>query len=225
VRFDWGSAGAARARGGALVVVDVLSFTTAVSVAVERDVAVYPAARRDAHAAALGGEIGAVVAGRRGEPWSLSPAALLSAPARTRLVLPSPNGSAIAAAADGGVVAACLRNAGAVATWLRAREHDPVTVVAAGERWPDGRLRPALEDLLGAGAVLAALAADAESPQAATARASYEATPSVPDAVRRCPSGVELVSAGFAQDVEVAVDLDAGDVVPVLVEGAFRRAL
>jgi hypothetical protein len=48
VRFDWGAVGAARAgeRTGVLVVVDVLSFTTAVTVAVERGVAVNPAAWR-----------------------------------------------------------------------------------------------------------------------------------------------------------------------------------
>ena len=69
---------------------------------------------------------GAVLAaGRRaasaGHPWSLSPAALRAAPAPERLVLPSPNGSAIAAAAPPGVtvVAACLRNATAVGRWGR----------------------------------------------------------------------------------------------------------
>ncbi len=237
VRFEWGPAGAARAAspGGALVVVDVLSFTTSVSVAVERGTAVHPAPWRDARADRLARDAGAVLAVGRREttpehPWSLSPAALRAAPAPPRLVLPSPNGSAIAAAARGVVVAACLRNAGAVAAWLGQRYGDlssPVTVVAAGERWPDGSLRPALEDLLGAGAVLSALAragASPLSPEAAAARNGFEATQSVPDAVRCCASGVELAARGFPQDVEVAVELDVCRVVPVLRDGAFRSA-
>jgi 2-phosphosulfolactate phosphatase len=232
VRFDWGPVGAARvgAHGGALVIVDVLSFTTAVTVAVERGVAVYPAASGDARAAELAAEVGAELAAGRDavtaeRPWSLSPAALRVAPAPARRVLPSPNGSAIAAAADGVVVAACLRNAGAVAAWLSERRAGGVTVIAAGERWPDGSLRPALEDLLGAGAVLAGLArhgAGAESPEAAGARAVYASTPSVADTVRRCASGVELVTGGYGADVEAAVEAEASDVVPVLADGAFR---
>lgn len=235
VRFEWGPVGAARADGrGEILVVDVLSFTTSVTVAVERGIRVVPAARHDAAARALADETGAMLAVARGtaaerQPWSLSPAALASAPAPARLVLPSPNGSAIAAAARGRVVAACLRNRSAVAAWLRARLGErggPVTVVAAGERWPDGSLRPAVEDLLGAGAVLSALGSGAgsESPEARVARAAYEATPSVPDAVRGCASGLELARAGFGRDVEIAVELDASDVVPVLGGGAFRPA-
>jgi len=229
VRFEWGPVGAARAggHGGALVVVDVLSFTTAVTVAVERGTAVHPAASRDA-GVALARRTGAELAvGRHhvtdDHPWSLSPAALRSAPARARLVLPSPNGSAIAATVeDGVVVAACLRNARAVAAWLR---DGPVTVIAAGERWPDGSLRPALEDLLGAGAVLAALARhDEESPEATAARTAYESTRSVPDAVRHCASGVELRTSGFVEDVEIAVEIDTTGVVPLLLDGAFRRS-
>lgn len=58
------------------------------------------------------------------------------------------------------VVAGSLHNARAVADWL-AREHDEddqtVAVIAAGAAWPDGSLRPAVEDLWGAGAILAAL--------------------------------------------------------------------
>ncbi len=230
VRFDWGPAAAAALveDNGTLVVVDVLSFTTAVSVAVDRGTAVHPAPWRDARSETLARTLDARLAvGRRSvtaeQPWSLSPAALRAAPAPERLVLPSPNGSAIAASARGGVVAACLRNASAVAGWLR--DHDdasPVTVIAAGERWPDGSLRPALEDLLGAGAVVAALPEGWRSPEAEAAAALFRATRSVPDAVRHCASGIELVEAGFADDVEIAVELDRSSAVPVLREGAFR---
>ncbi|WP_209307557.1 2-phosphosulfolactate phosphatase [Geodermatophilus sp. DF01_2] len=237
VRFDWGPTGAARAdsRLGVLVVVDVLSFSTSVSVVVDRGGAVYPAAWRDARAQALAREEDAVLAvGRRevtGEhPWSLSPAALRAAPVPARLVLPSPNGSAVAAAAAGVVVAACLRNACAVADWLHpayGTTRAPVTVVAAGERWPDGSLRPALEDLLGAGAVLAAVQerGDASlSPEAEAAAAAFRATASVPDTVHRCASGLELAAGGFAGDVEVAVEVDVSPVVPLLRNRAFRAA-
>jgi 2-phosphosulfolactate phosphatase len=142
------------------------------------------------------------------------------------LVLPSPNGSAIAAAAGGRVtVAASLRNARAVAAWMTRCQDGPFAVVAAGERWPDGSLRPALEDLLGAGAVLAArseLAPLAESPEAAAARAAYETSDSIPDDVRTSVSGAELVTSGFSQDVDVAVEIDTSDGVPILRGEAFQ---
>jgi 2-phosphosulfolactate phosphatase len=168
VRFEWGPAGAAALApsSSCLVIVDVLSFSTAVTVAAQAGTRVYPWGD-PASAGAFAREHRAQLAGdrRSGAPWSLSPAALRRAPFTPRLVLPSPNGSAIcaaaAAAAGGGaiVIAGCLRNAAAVGRFLRGRgAPGPVTVIAAGERWPDGSLRPALEDLLGAGAVLAAVA-------------------------------------------------------------------
>jgi 2-phosphosulfolactate phosphatase len=129
VRFEWGPSGAARVVAGSacLVVVDVLSFTTAVSVAVDAGTRVYPYPWRDRTAATFAAENGAALAvGRRSvspaTPWSLSPAALRRAPSTPRLVLPSPNGSAIAAAvAAQAVVAGCLRNASAVGGWLAGR--------------------------------------------------------------------------------------------------------
>lgn len=117
VRFDWGPAGAARTAspGGFLVVVDVLSFTTAIGIAVERGTAVVPCPWDDGRARALASRERAELAvGRRevsaAHPWSLSPAALRAARVTPRLVLPSPNGSTIAAAVSGvTVVAVSLR--------------------------------------------------------------------------------------------------------------------
>jgi 2-phosphosulfolactate phosphatase len=66
-------------------------------------------------------------------PYSLSPVSLLDVPPGTRLVLPSPNGSAVAAAiahAVPVVLAGCLRNAAAVARVAREAGGDgPVAVV------------------------------------------------------------------------------------------------
>lgn len=229
VECEWGPMGAADAGRGMVVVVDVLSFSTAVTVAVSRGTAVYAAS--PGAAALVAQEVDAVLASRRGEetadrPWSLSPAALLQAPMTPRLVLPSPNGSAIAARAAPGthVVAGCLRNASAVAHYVATLART-VTVVPAGERWPDGSLRPALEDWLGAGAIVSRLRRMATvdlSPEAEAAGATFEATTDVTAAVAACASGRELRDRGYGTDVAIAAEVDGDRSVPLLVDGAFR---
>lgn len=234
VRFDWGLAGATElARVCAvLVVVDVLSFTTAVTVAAERGIRVHPFPWHD-QADEYARRIGAVAAtGRTGttpqRPWSLSPAALRAARPVPDLVLPSPNGSTICAAAEAvgvPVVAGCLRNAAAVAGMLRTEGYGtaerPVGVIAAGERWPDGGLRPAVEDLLGAAAVLDGLTSAELSIEAATTVAVLATIGDVPAAVRGGVSGRELIGRGFGADVEIATEIDASIEVPVLRGGTF----
>jgi 2-phosphosulfolactate phosphatase len=241
VRFEWGPVGAAAlVRDCAcLVVVDVLSFTTAVSVAVDRGTTVYPYPWQDRSAAAFASSVGGVVAvGRRemsdGHPWSLSPDALRRAPAVERLVLPSPNGSAISAAATSegvAVAASCLRNGRAVGRWLVDRGYGtlerPILVVASGERWPDGSLRPALEDALGAGLVLATLLDEVTgllSPEATLLATAYLNTDDAAAAVMSCASGVELATTGFAADLAIAAEINSSEVVPVLEDGAFVAA-
>src|SRR5690554_6290538 len=103
VRFEWGPVGAATLApaSACLVVVDVLSFTTSVTIAAEAGTAVYPYRWRDHTAAAYAAEKDAQLAVDRratgaDTPWSLSPTALRRAPFTPRLVLPSPNGSTIA---------------------------------------------------------------------------------------------------------------------------------
>ncbi len=246
LRLDWGVRGAdAIADGCAVaVVVDVLSFTTAVTVAADRGVAVWPYPWGDDGARALAATHDAVLAvGRsRAGPGdvSLSPPSIRRAPALRRLVLPSPNGSTISArlaerAPD--VVAASLRNRRAVATWLLDRAAaDPdlrVAVVCAGERWSDGALRPAVEDLWGAGAVVALLVEAGwprVAPEALAAAAAFDGCVAgradrvddgLADALGACASGRELIDAGHPDDVAVAAELDTGIAVPVLRDGAF----
>ncbi|WP_326719879.1 2-phosphosulfolactate phosphatase [Streptomyces sp. NBC_00243] len=241
IRFEWGATGAARLAPAAscLVVVDVLSFSTTVSVAVQMGTQVFPFRYGDEAATAYAAERSAELAvGRRAvtpaSPWSLSPAHLRKAPFVSRLVLPSPNGAAIAASAPPGlpVVAACLRNITAVGGWLTAHGYGtrerPIVVIAAGERWPDGSLRPALEDLLGAGSLISDLHAQGAGPlsaEAAAARACGECTADVPQAIATSASGRELATSGFAEDVAIATEEDACTVVPVLNgDGGFTAA-
>lgn len=246
VRLEWGPTGAreltayAAGRGDVVaVVVDVLSFTTTLSVAIDRGVVVFPHRWDEASAQALAGEQRAVLARGRSTAGpgevSLSPASVRAAGRVDRLVLPSPNGSTISALLeDSGatVVAASLRNASAVSEWIAERGSDvPVVVVPAGERWPDGTLRPAVEDLWGAGAAIDALVARLGqragllSPEAEQARLAFRHVAERLGAeLAACASGRELLDKGYPDDVTIAAELDASEHVPVLRDGAFVRA-
>jgi 2-phosphosulfolactate phosphatase len=237
VRFDWGPTGAAAVADGAdvAVVVDVLSFTTTLCIALERGMTVLPYRWKDERAASYAVERRATLALGRLEARSLPPSSAVSLSSAAmslvsgveRIVLPSPNGSSISfALADSGatVVGACLRNRTAVARWL-GQQTGAIAVVAAGERWPDDTLRPAAEDLWGAGAVLALLPEADLSPEARLAADAFRAVEdSLVEAVHRCASGLELTAAGFGDDVAVSAELDVSVVVPVLDEGEFRVA-
>lgn len=241
VRFDWGPVGARATEADLAVVVDVLSFSTSVCIAVERGMCVLPYRWKGPEAGDFARDNDAVLAVGRLEstltdsptPLSLSPAALVAAPSVPRLVLPSPNGSTITTILDEAgvqVVVGCLRNAGAVADVIaeRLRLGDSVAVIAAGERWrDDDSLRPALEDQLGAGAVLAALARlgyrEAMSPEATAAADLFDAVKSrLSQSIHGCVGARELEAMGFHTDVDVAAHWDVSRVVPTLVDGAFR---
>ncbi|MFI5937121.1 2-phosphosulfolactate phosphatase [Actinoplanes sp. NPDC051494] len=233
--FDWGPAGARSLAPAATViaVVDVLSFTTALTVAVERGIAVRPYPWRDGTAARFARDNNATLAVGRTQPGpvSLSPATIRTSVGIERLVLPSPNGatiSALLAGYDATVIGVSLRNAAAAAAWTRTRLGDggTVAVIASGERWPDGSLRPAVEDLWGAGSFfhhwVRGGAADL-SPEAESALAAYEkVSGNVGEALRACVSGIELRDHGFPQDVDVAAEEGATTAVPVLTDGWYH---
>ncbi len=231
IRFEWGLPGLlATGSESVVTIVDVLCFTTCVSIACARGATVYPCAWDEGIAVQLAEREQARVAVKRGREnadrgeYSLSPASFLSADFSVRVVLPSPNGSALAHAAQGGgrkIVAGCLRNAGAVARWLAA-QRTPITIIAAGERWPDGTIRFAVEDLIGAGAIVSQVAGT-RSPEAIAAMAAFErCRPTLATVLGSCSSGRELVERGYAIDVALACELDSDDVVPLLTRRAFH---
>ena len=230
VLAEWGMAGVEtlRERVSVLVIVDVLSFSTAVDVAASRGATVFPFPYGDkAVAQTAADRVGAALAQPRqaaGGQLSLSPVSLLAVSAGTKLMLPSPNGSRLSLAGGGTpVMAGCLRNAAAVARTAREiAGSGVVAVVPAGERWPDGSLRPAIEDLLGAGAIIHHLGLSC-SPEAQVTRDAYRsAGPDLLRLIRASVSGCELVERGFHRDVEIAAERDVSSCVPLLVEGAYR---
>jgi 2-phosphosulfolactate phosphatase len=199
-----------RSEAAVLVIVDVLSFSTVVDVAVGRGAFILPYAGSAEEADEAAGAVSAILAHNRGTAgarYSLSPASVLDIPPGTRVLLPSPNGAALSlAAGQAPVLTACLRNAKAVAEQaIQTSEGGNIGVVPAGERWSDGSLRPAIEDWLGAGAVIDALPL-LLTPEARVARDLYrQAGPHVRDLVRDSVSGRELVGRGYPDDVEIAL--------------------
>lgn len=231
VRFEWGREGLAELAPhvDVVVIVDVLSFTTCVDVALGRGGVLFPYPMGRSGAAAFAESVDAQVAAKRRDTsgFSLSPTSLATLPGGTRLVLPSPNGSAllfeaIAAGADT-AVAACIRNGAAVGSWFADQEVS-VGVIAAGERWggADGAMRVALEDLWGAGCVLSLFEPADLSPEARMAATAWRAVePDIVDELQRCSSGRELVFNGFETDVQFASAAHVSELVPALADQSF----
>ncbi len=230
--LDWGAPGARTlaAVSTVVVVVDVLSFTTTLTVAADHGIAVRPYPWRDPTAAAFARDHDATLAAGRHAPGpiSLSPATIRAAHGIDRLVLPSPNGSAISsllAEHPGPVLGVSLRNAPAAAARIATLPPGTrVAVIASGEHRPDGSLRPAVEDLWGAGAFLHHLpaATHTPSPEAGAAIAAYErVADNLRAALRACVSGRELIGNGFPQDVDVAAESGASTTIPTLRDGWY----
>jgi 2-phosphosulfolactate phosphatase len=81
-----------------------------------------------------------------------------------------------------------------------------------------------MEDMVGAGAILAALHPTTPSPEAVAAIAAYAAAAALHPFIAAYSSGRELIDLGYAGDVEAAAQLHASETVPVLRDGAFRSS-
>jgi len=234
-RLEWGRRGArvAAERGDALVVVDVLSFSSAAVTAVHHGALVYPCAWTDdpqTLAASLGAE---AAVSRPDVPntgrFSLSPPTFTAAKPGDRVVLASPNGATCSRFGRTvphllvGALVNARAVADAVAELLAADPDLTVTILACGERWrqpsEDGELRFAIEDYLGAGAIIVNLPESlSRSPEAALCEGAFRsAEGSLHDVLWESGSGRELRAAGYPQDVEHAMQLNLYDTVPRMV--------
>lgn len=224
IRCEWGDKGVLQLApiSDVVIIIDVLSFSTCVDIAVGRGALVFPFAGRGSEAADYAQGMEAELAGAGS--YALSPSTLLDIPRGARLVLPSPNGSALSLLTGGiPTLTGCLRNAASVAH-AASQLGRRVAVVPAGERWPDGSLRPALEDWLAAGAIISHLPGSRSGEAQAAAAAFADAAPDLLERLRASGSGRELIQRGRAADVDLAALLDASDAAPHLLDGAYRAA-
>ncbi len=230
IRLEWGVQAAEHlaAEADCVVIIDVMSFSTCVSIATERGGFIFPYPWKDARAQDYAAEKNAQCAqfDRRfeGPGFTLSPCSLQEMPAGTRLVLPSPNGSsltfsAIKSGAD--IYTACFRNLSATAR--ACEKYSRILVVPAGEKWPDNSLRPAIEDLAAAGGLISRLKHRRLSLEARAACAVYETMDR--QELRQCGSALELQRRGFAADVELCLQQDLSHSACKLTEQAFFAAL
>jgi 2-phosphosulfolactate phosphatase len=228
IRFEWGMHGLqALSECRSFIIVDVLSFTTCVSIALARQAIVFPYRWKGAAAQSFAEEHQAIIAEMRDVKGthSLSPKSMMNILPGTRIVLPSPNGAtlSIEAAEFGDVLLSSLRNCSAVAAYVE-RLETPIGVIAAGEQWPNGYMRVAYEDFIGAGAVISKLKGTISPEAQAAANAFESAANHLQQSLRECGSGWELIQRGFPEDVDLAAVLDSETVVPRLVDSAFEDA-
>jgi 2-phosphosulfolactate phosphatase len=215
VRLEWGAQAIEHLAPQAqcVVILDVMSFSTCVSVAVDCGATVLPFPWRDERAQHEAQIKDAVLAsGKRdaGEGFSLSPCSMLKAKPGLKLLLPSPNGSALAyqtQSLKAAVYTASFRNLQATAD--ACRHYNTILVVPAGERWPDHSLRPCAEDLWAAGALVSKLGLSDASPEAHLAAAAHaQSGAEYAKLLSQCSSALELTERGFSPDVKMCLELD-----------------
>jgi 2-phosphosulfolactate phosphatase len=195
----------------------VFTFTTCVDVALGAGATILPYYWDDPTAPEYATRHAAELAGKRRKTrYSLAPECYVDAPPGLRCVLPSPNGARTtlqAAASSKVVLAGCLRNARAVSAAAK-RLGQTINVIPCGERWAPDALRPALEDALGAGAVLSYLDGGRSVEADAFVSLFERYRTNLKDVLAQTGSGRELESRGHVRDKEFASALDVSTVVP-----------
>lgn len=236
-RVEWGRRGAREAaeRGDIVIVVDVLSFSSTVVSALNVGAVIYPYPPDldgKSYAESVGAEyiLGRAEAARAGQP-TLSPVTFNTDHQNKSYVLSSLNGAYCTwiASKVPALLVGSLLNASAVAEAANKIQQETgaaITVVPSGEMWSavrenEDRLRPSVEDYLGAGAILSKLNGE-KSPEAFVCAAAFNGSrENLKQLIWDCGSGRELRQRGYEDDVLHCGRLDVTKAVPVLTEGRF----
>lgn len=240
-RVEWGRRGAREAaeRGDIIIVVDALSFSSTVVSALNYGAIIYPYPPNldgNAYAEKVSAEfiLGRAEAAKAGKP-TLSPVSFTEEHSNKRYVLSSLNGAFctwIASKVPALLIGSLLNasSVASVANQLRIQTNANITVVPCGEQWSDGKkeedtLRPAIEDYLGAGAILSLLDGE-KSPEAEVCIGAFiQAEPKLDQLIWDCGSGRELRERGFEADVRHCSRLNVYQTVPVLNNDHFVEGL
>lgn len=227
INCEWGLNGIKKFKESTdvFIIVDVLSFSTSVDIATEKGAVIFPYKFRDETCMLYSLQVNARLASveRTTKEFSLSPVSLLEIMPETRLVLPSPNGSELALSTSG-VPTLCgsLRNCKGVAHHAMELGQN-ITVIPAGEKWPDGSIRFAIEDLLGAGAVISFLNGELSAESKAALEMFKKFEHSLQETISTSVSGIELIERGFEEDVALASELNVSSSIPLLSRNLFKN--
>ncbi|WP_274651341.1 2-phosphosulfolactate phosphatase [Paenibacillus humicola] len=215
----------------------MLSFSSTVVTAVDCGAILYPYPPPiDEQVKAFAKEMDAQIVWGRAEAarfggHSLSPLSFTASDKRRKFVVCSLNGAACVRLASSvpALLIGCLLNAAAAAeaaNRLMEKLHTPITVVPCGEKWtnvadPGETFRPAIEDFLGAGAILSRLNGS-KSPEAEVCIGAYRSLKDlIGELVWDSASGRELRERGYGQDVKHSIRTDASSAVPILERNRF----
>ncbi|MBE9188862.1 2-phosphosulfolactate phosphatase [Gloeocapsopsis crepidinum LEGE 06123] len=231
IRCEWGEQGVINLApiSDVLIVVDVLSFSTCVEIASNNGAIIFPYQWKDNSALDYALSLNAELVSNERKltnGYSLSPSSLVNIPANTRLVLPSPNGATLTLAVQqqAQVLTGCLRNCEAVANFAQ-KKGKRISIIPAGERWNNGSLRIALEDMIGAGAILSHMQGTF-SPEAKAAIAVFQSTKdALLSNLKSCISGKELITRRFAKDVELSAAYNISKCVPLFANNAYTNII
>ncbi|GGB45582.1 2-phosphosulfolactate phosphatase [Fictibacillus barbaricus] len=239
IKMDWGIRGAREAakRKEIIIIVDVLSFSSTVTKAVENGAIIYPfPPGQTKYAKEYANEMGAELVVGRGEAIktgkpSLSPFSFSEESKGRSYVLCSLNAAACVAASKHvpALFIGALLNAKAVAEAalsIQSKTGMPITVIACGERWEnpsheENILRPSIEDYLGAGAIISYLTGTL-SPEAFVCSQAFVASKDqLSSLIKDCASGRELIERGFAYDVHYCLQYNTSSIAPILSDDCF----
>lgn len=226
IRCEWGLKGVEILSpiSEVIIIIDILSFSTCVEIATNNGSIVFPYRYKDETAEKYALEKEAILADKRSHTkYSLSPSSLLKIPDKTKIVLPSPNGSTLSlSTGKTTTIIGCFRNFESVAKKALTLGKN-ISIIPAGEKWEDGSLRPALEDFICAGAIISLLEGTL-SPESEIAKKAFLASKdNLKQLIKNCISGRELIEKEFEKDVALALEMNVSNCVPILKDNYYSK--